>query len=295
VLAFVLNSGMPSRSVVVRGHGDVASFAARVEPWLVRREAEHNLLLGLIPRLRSGAHGFEPPIYLASIESDGDVVGCAFRTPPFKLGLTRMPEEATAPLVEHVGRTYAALPAVLGPEEEATRFADLWSRRTGCRHLPGMRQRIHALERVVFPPSPPAGALRRACDADLSLAVAWLEAFARESRTVTGDSRARALELMRDASLWIWDDGTPRSLVAASGWTPHGVRVGYVYTPSACRRRGYATIAVASLSDRLLREGRRVCCLYTDLSNPTSNAIYARIGYRAVCDVIDVEFLPAAG
>jgi hypothetical protein len=38
------------------------------------------------------------------------------------------------------------------------------------------------------------------------------------------------------------------------------------------------------LSRQLLGEGNRFCCLYTDLDNPTSNAIYARIGYRPVSD-----------
>jgi len=38
------------------------------------------------------------------------------------------------------------------------------------------------------------------------------------------------------------------------------------------------------LTEQLLAEGRRYCFLMTDLANPTSNAIYARIGYRPVCD-----------
>ena len=40
--------------VQIRGYSDVARFVGRVEAWLLRREAEHNLLLGLFPRLRSG-------------------------------------------------------------------------------------------------------------------------------------------------------------------------------------------------------------------------------------------------
>jgi uncharacterized protein len=34
----------------------------------------------------------------------------------------------------------------------------------------------------------------------------------------------------------------------------------------------------------------RYCCLYTDLANPTSNAIYYRIGYRPVCDAAEYFF-----
>jgi predicted GNAT family acetyltransferase len=60
--------------------------------------------------------------------------------------------------------------------------------------------------------------------------------------------------------------------------------VNAVYTPPEQRGRGFATACVARLSARLLAEGRRQCVLFTDLANPTSNAIYARIGYRGVAD-----------
>ncbi len=49
------------------------------------------------------------------------------------------------------------------------------------------------------------------------------------------------------------------------------------------------------MSQRLLEEGRRYCFLFTDLSNPTSNCIYQRIGYRPVCDVGQYRFLDALG
>ena len=55
--------------------------------------------------------------------------------------------------------------------------------------------------------------------------------------------------------------------------------------PPERRRHGYASACVAALSERLLSEGRRFCFLYTDLANPTSNAIYQKIGYQPVCDV----------
>jgi len=57
-----------------------------------------------------------------------------------------------------------------------------------------------------------------------------------------------------------------------------------VYTPRELRGRGFATATVAALSQLLLDQGHQFCCLYTDLANPTSNAIYQRIGYQAVSD-----------
>jgi predicted GNAT family acetyltransferase len=57
-----------------------------------------------------------------------------------------------------------------------------------------------------------------------------------------------------------------------------------VYTPPEHRRRGYATALVADLSRHALRTGAERCMLFTDLANPTSNRIYARIGYRRCGD-----------
>ena len=62
------------------------------------------------------------------------------------------------------------------------------------------------------------------------------------------------------------------------------VRVGPVYTPTAERRRGYAGSAVAAASRRALGAGAARCMLFTDLANPTSNKIYAEVGYRPVAD-----------
>jgi predicted GNAT family acetyltransferase len=72
--------------------------------------------------------------------------------------------------------------------------------------------------------------------------------------------------------------------------TKTGVSVSSVYTPPAFRKRGYASALVASLSALALENGKKFCTLYTDLSNPTSNSIYQKIGYDVVADVVDVNF-----
>ena len=47
------------------------------------------------------------------------------------------------------------------------------------------------------------------------------------------------------------------------------------------------------MSQLQLDRGRRFCFLYTDLTNPTSNAIYTRIGYEPVCASRELAFVPA--
>jgi hypothetical protein len=63
-----------------------------------------------------------------------------------------------------------------------------------------------------------------------------------------------------------------------------------VYTPPEHRGRGYASTLTASVSQRMVDEGRRFCFLYTDLANHTANKIYRAIGYVPVADALMLRF-----
>lgn len=275
--------------MTIRRHASAREFLDRAEEWLLEREAEHNVILGLTERMSRDSSLFRDPIYLATIELEERVVGCAFRTPPHKLGLTRLPESEIPALAADVFGVYDSLPGVLGGAREAEAFATEWTARHGGSFDVAQRLGIHSLERVVHTPADVPGSIRAGTLDDLSLAVEWAVAFARETGDTLHAPRERTEQLIREGSLFIWDDGGPRTMAATVARTPNGARIGYVYTPESARRRGYATALVSALSDKLLGDGRRVCFLYTDLANPTSNAIYERIGYRKVCDVVDLD------
>jgi predicted GNAT family acetyltransferase len=67
--------------------------------------------------------------------------------------------------------------------------------------------------------------------------------------------------------------------------TINGISISFVYTPPQFRDNGYATACVAKLTQTLLSSGYKFCALYTDLTNPTSNSIYKKIGYNPIQDV----------
>ncbi len=70
---------------LVHRHATAQAFLDRAEAWLMQAEAEHNLILGLARRLTESTDGYDPPIYLASVEGEDGVVGCAYRTRPTSL------------------------------------------------------------------------------------------------------------------------------------------------------------------------------------------------------------------
>lgn len=281
------------RLTVVR-HGDAAAFLRRAGAFLTAREAEHTLLLGIAGQVVDDPRGYAAAPYLATAERGGAVVAAALMTPPYNLQLPLADDaRAAAAIAEDARVGPDGVPGVAGPVEEAAAFAERWRGLTGEAVRPGMAQRIHRLDRVRAVPGV-AGAARRATEADRALLVSWTEAFSAEALGDEAAGRAaRTVDLRlgaRDGGFFLWEDGVPVCMVGYSGPTPNGIRIAPVYTPPALRGRGYASAATAAASQALLNEGRRCCFLFTDLANPTSNRVYARVGYRPVIDVAEYRF-----
>lgn len=273
---------------------DAGDFLARAEPLLLADEARHNLILGLAGTIRDTPDLY-PERHMWLVADGGRPVAAALRTPPFNLILAQ-PEsqEALATLADAVAGQ--ELPGVVGATPEVEAFADLWTARTGTTATVGMRQGVYALEHVEpLPPAP--GEPRIATMDDRDLVLRWWIAFGEE--VLDEDTPGRDLAEVsvdhklssEDAGMLLWEDeGEVVSLAGWGGLTPNGIRVGPVYTPPELRGRGYATAATAELSRRLLTDGHQFCFLYTDLANPTSNAIYERIGYRRACESAEYRF-----
>jgi hypothetical protein len=51
---------------------------------------------------------------------------------------------------------------------------------------------------------------------------------------------------------------------------------------------------VAEVSAEGLRRGKEFCVLYADRTNPTSNSIYQKVGYRTVSDAREYRFRPVS-
>ncbi len=274
---------------------DAGDFLASAEPLLLADEARHNLMLGIAGTLRD-----TPDLYAERdmwlVVDGGRPVAAALRTPPYNLILARPESDAAlAELADAVAGQ--ELPGLVGATPEAEAFADLWATRTGATATLGMRQGVYALEKVEPLPAVP-GEPRIATMADRELVLRWWIDFGEEVLHEGGPGFDRAEVSVDhklsspDTGILLWEDaGETVSFAGWGGPTPRGIRIGPVYTPPELRGRGYATAVTAELSRQLLASGRRFCFLYTDLANPTSNAIYERIGYRRVCESAELRFV----
>jgi predicted GNAT family acetyltransferase len=190
------------------------------------------------------------------------------------------------------------IPGVVGALPEADHFAERYAAAAGVRAASRMDQGVHVLEAVESVPQP-SGRVRAARPGDLDRILTWTRAFARESLPAEAwdedEARRRLASRLRGegGAYRFWEDGAPVCFAGTvAGTGGGGVRIGPVYTPPARRRRGYATALVAAASREALQGGAPFCLLTTDLANPTSNAIYRRIGYRRVHDAAMIAFAP---
>ena len=276
----------------VKVFADAVEFYERAEPFLLRCEAEHNLILGVVGGLVGSASPRYVDPFLATVEQGGAVVGAAMRTPPHNLVLSEgLDGDAIASLARAVRAVYAELPGVSGPRAGAREFADQWQAATGQPFEVAMARRIYKLSRV-RPAALVPGYMRPGMPADRDLLMRWLRGFHEDVSVDASSIEEAANRYMahEGRSIYFWDDGGPVSMAGCCGRTQHGMRIGPVYTPPSHRCRGFASACVAALSQRLLDEGRTFCFLYTDLGNPTSNHVYQAIGYEPVADVDTYRF-----
>ena len=266
---------------------DAGVFLARAGAYLLAREAEHNLILGLSGRLRHDPAAYAET-YFAVVERDGELMGAAMRTPPHNLVLSELRVESAADaLADDARELFPSLPGLLGPKSAAARFARRWEELTGAAGRILVAERIYRASEA-RPPEDVPGSMRDYADSDRELAVAWLDAFAAEAVPGAPDVAEEILDRrLREPGgrIVLWEDGGTVSLAGCGGLTANGIRVGPVYTPPELRRRGYASALTAALTRELLAGGRRFCFLFTDLGNPTSNSIYRQVGYEPVADV----------
>lgn len=278
---------------------DPQAFRRAAEAYLLGDEARNNVFLGLLATLIDRPEVY-PEFRLWTVEDEEAVVAAALMTPPFNLLLASpASDEALGNLATAVLADPVPVPGVVAAAPEVDVFLARYMEAAGVRVGVRQEQAIHVLD-TLNAVTRPSGAPRQACRTDVDLVLAWSEAFHDEAgSTIPWDESQARRNLDHKipdgdgGGMRIWEDGGPVSLVGFVHATRRAARVGPVYTPPAERRRGYGTALTEHVTRALREGGTAQCLLYTDLANPTSNAIYHRIGYRVVCTSAMVSFVEA--
>ena len=246
-----------------------------------------------------------PHWWLVVRDGSGTVVGAGMRTatsPPYPPFLLPMPDEAAVVLARTLHERREEVLGINGALPAVELCADELARIRGGSVATELHTRLHELG-VLRPPAHAPGRLTAATEADVELATEWFGAFMHEADKQAGRPRGshahetptpdEMLRRLRADQLWFWvdDSGEPVHLTGTNPPAFGVARIGPVYTPPAQRGRGWASNAVAEISRRLVGDGSRVC-LFTDQANPTSNKIYAALGYRPIVDMANLVIIP---
>ncbi|MDF3294112.1 GNAT family N-acetyltransferase [Streptomyces silvisoli] len=268
---------------------DLDDFLTRAGDFLRSRPALHTTPLTVIERLRTrgaNAYGAESTVF-GRLERRGKVRAIFYRLPSGRLSLTPLAPEHADTLAAHLAGVGHSLSGVVGVHDTAAAFAEAWQRHTGATPMRSWRGRLYRLG-TLTPPEPRAeGRGRVAGEQDREQLIFWCGEFVAavgEAPSVDADSRDDARFADKHFTFWETSDGTPVSMAGSTSMIAGMVRVDPVYTPAHLRGRGYAGAVTVEVSRAALAAGATEVVLFTDPANPTSNALYQRIGYLPITD-----------
>lgn len=259
---------------------DIDHFLARAGGFLRSRPALHNTPLTALEKLRTGA---EPALF-GRWEHGGEVRALFYRAAARRLYLTPLPSEQADTLAARLADLGQDLPGVTADHDSATAFAAAWRRRTGRSAEPDVRIRLYRLGTPV-PPKAPRGRARAAGAADREQVVRWCRDFCvdvGEQASIDAiDAGNWSDTRFGDKHFTFWEtpDGAPAAMAGSTAMVAGMVRVDPVFTPSHLRGHGYAGALTAEVGRVALAAGATDVVLFADPGNPTSTALYERIGY----------------
>ena len=271
---------------------------------LMRHEAQNTIPLGnlILGNKGNDKTGWRDPVnwFMATVcdTDSGGIQLTAIMTPPYNIALYAtgniICEESINCLIN--GIAGHPVPGVTAEKSLAKYFADLYTSRKGMSFEVSMDQRIYELTEV-NPEIPRIGTIRLSSEKDMPFLPFWCEAF-----HASGTYGSTTMEIPNEPDDYLYRisknnlyvleyNGVSVSLAGLNREMQTVIGVGPVYTPPYYRGKGYASSAVAQISQLALDRGFKKCVLYTDLANPTSNSIYQKIGYRPICDSLMLKFI----
>ncbi|WP_405841837.1 GNAT family N-acetyltransferase [Streptomyces sp. NBC_01518] len=271
---------------------DLDDFLAGGGEFLRSRPAPHTTALTTMERLRthgSAEYGDGAALF-GRLERAGEVDATFHRLPSRGLAPTSLTPEQADTLAARLVDLGHAVPYVTADEDTATVFAQAWQRHTGATSKLRVRLHLYRLGTLTPPEPYPEGRARVAGEEDHAQVVHWCHEFAAAVDEVLPASWADTRFADKHFTFWETPDGTPVSIAGSTAKIGGMVRVDPVYTPPHLRGHGYAAAVTTEVTRAALATGAKEVVLFTDPGNPTSNALYRRLGYVRITDWAVYDF-----
>jgi len=279
--------------VQVKSYANIDSFFQDTLSFLEQNEAANNLHIGIplsMPRLRA----FDNPLNLFAVFKNQKVVFVCLQTPPRNLlisGEESLSEEIFKVFIPFLFEKNIKASGIIGPKNISLALAEAWKLQTGQNWEINFQQLIYQLDQLKPVPLS-SGKFRQANLEDLPIVQEWLIDFVKDAMNTSDPEKTKAIAKAKteEGSIYLWEDGAIVSMASVARPTRNGITVNYVYTPPAYRGKGYASSCVSKMSELMLKK-YQFCCLFTDMSNSTSNKIYKNMGYYPITEYRDIKFI----
>ena len=255
---------------------DAAALRAAIAPWLSADPTPYALLCGVAGQIADDG-------WCGVIAVADEPVLALVQTPPRPV-LVASPRPTNTAVAGLARELFCSPGRMVRGVNGPTGWAEAIVAAQPAKTVDRQGIRLHRLVGPPRAPSQPAGTARPFHHTEGPLLQAWLGGFDKEIGEPQHGRSLFEIEAIRgDCLAWTVDDHpvsmAKRARPLLGGWT-----ITAVYTPSELRGRGYAGAVVHALSTQLLAEGSSYVALYTDLANPISNRLYARIGFVPLLD-----------
>lgn len=274
---------------------DPKEFLLLAEEFLLEEESMNNLALGLADRLQRENPDQETPFFFVFKDDEGSVLGTALRSASFRpLAISQMGIDVIKVLVNELRTRSILLHGTVGPKATVENFTKAW----GTAFSEAMGQGVYECRRLI-PPREIKGRVVQANpnnQDELAAAIRFgagfiADCFPKHREPLVEAEKAMEFYL-KGGCIYLWKslDGEFVSMAANHRDSKNAGTIGWVYTPPEERGKGYGSMVTAAVVEAIFKKGRPLANLYTDLSNPTSNSIYQKIGFVWVGESTHVEY-----
>lgn len=269
--------------------GNWDEFAAVARDYLTVEPERNTLAITVLDTVISGRFRDPPPTF-GWRRRASSVDGAFLMTPPHELIVVASPEVA-ASLGRRLRSDRFAVPGVNAEPDVAWAFCSTYlDESTGHAELQ-THMLLYRLEELTEPPFRPKGVARAAKGGEFDLCLRWFTEMRAEAGGPVGDQRDLVRVRISGGLVWLWESDDEVVSLASRAPDAAGVaRIGPVYTPPRWRGRGFGSAVTHACAADALEQGASAVVLFTDLANPTSNAIYQAIGFRAIGERVVIGF-----
>ena len=253
-------------SLHVACHDNAKQLLQRCETRLLASAGVNHNILQIADVLTKSNEYHTPPYWFCSVETKRTVLGCALHA-------------ALDPLYRAITDANLVPNRIVGAPDFSRQLAERLGNSSGLSvnlsgsWTVGRLDKVGTIQRQ-------HGQLRQGSSKDQDLVAEWGLRYGEERPAFLAVDQFM-LKKLRHGDLFFWDLEGPRTMITISGRTAHGVRLSSVYTPNEFRARGYATSAVAGLSELLLARGHQFVVLDWRSGDPVAR-VYGRVGFREI-------------